>query len=75
MSTVPRAAPGPVDTTHSPHARLRTLPLGAVSLTGGLWADRQAVNAAASLRHGHAMLERAGNFRALRMAAGLERGE
>ena len=65
----------PVDTEGSPHARWRTLPLGSVTFTGGLWHERQRVNREVSLRHAYRMLERAGNFRALRMAAGEVDGE
>ena len=50
----------PVDTARSPHARWRTLPLDAVSLSGGFWAARQTVNAERSLSHGYRMLEEAG---------------
>ena len=72
-SSRPQAVP--VDTARSPHARWRTLPLGSVTLTGGLWHDHQRVNREVSLRHGHRMLERAGNFRALRMAIDQAQGE
>jgi len=65
----------PVHTTQSPHARLRTLPLDAVSLAGGFWASRQAVNAQRSLSHGYRMLEEAGNLNNLRLAAGQGQGE
>lgn len=75
MRTRPYDTPGPVDTTHSPHARWRTLPFRSVSLTGGLWAQRQAVNRAVSLHHGYRMLEQAGNLYNLRLAAGLAEGE
>lgn len=33
----------------SPHARMRPVPVGAVSLTGGLWAARRQVNVSASI--------------------------
>jgi DUF1680 family protein len=37
--------PGPVvDTTHSPHARLRTTPVTAVRLMDAFWAPRQTIN-------------------------------
>lgn len=75
MHTSPSSAPGPVDNRHSPHAHWRTLPFSAVTLTGGLWAERQAVNRTVSLRHGYRMLEQAGNLHDLRLAAGLVRGE
>ncbi len=75
MFTPIRAGSGPVDTTRSPHARLQTLPLPNASLAGGFWAGRRAVNRSVSLRHGFEMLERAGNFHNLRLAAGLTQGE
>lgn len=61
------------DTARSPHARLRSLPLGAVSVTGGFWARKQEINRQVTLRHGYRQLERAGNLNNLRLAAG--RGE
>jgi len=39
-------------------------------LTGGLWRHRQTVNHQVSLWHGYRMLEQAGNFHDLRLAAG-----
>jgi hypothetical protein len=50
------------------------LPLGAVSLTGGFWSQRQAANRRVSLQHGYHMLEQAGNFHNLRLAAGRAAG-
>ena len=35
---------GITDTSRSPHCRLRPVPLGAVQLTGGFWADRLETN-------------------------------
>lgn len=70
-----RDAPGPVDTAQSPCTLLHTLPYASTALTGGFWADRQAVNRSRSLAHGFAMLETAGNLRNLRIAAGQESGE
>jgi DUF1680 family protein len=66
---------GPVDTSRSPHARLRALPAGGVSFTGGLWSRRQAVNREVSLPHGYRTLEQVGNFHNLRLAAGLIEGQ
>jgi DUF1680 family protein len=65
----------PVDTNQSPHAKWRTLPLDAVTLSGGFWATRQRVNAERSLSHGYRMLEEAGNLNNLRLAAGHVQGE
>ena len=61
------------DTAHSHYAHWRSLPLGAVAVTGGFWARKQEVNRQVTLRHGHRQLERAGNLNNLRLAAG--RGE
>jgi len=69
MTTTPRRAAGPVDVTASPQARWRTLPAGAVAIKGGIWAKRQAVNRASALPHGFRMLEQAGNFENLKLAA------
>ena len=66
---------GPVDTSRSPYARWRTLPLDGVSLGEGFWARRQAVNRGASLEHGWEQLEAAGNLNNLRLAAGGGEGE
>ena len=70
-----RSAKIPVDTNRSPHATWRTLPLDAVTLSGGFWAARQVVNAERSLSHGYRMLEEAGNLNNLRLAAGQAQGE
>jgi DUF1680 family protein len=61
---------GPVDTARSGWARWQTLPAGAVTLEGGVWAKRQAVNRDGALPHGLRMLEAAGNLENLRVAAG-----
>lgn len=68
-------ASGPVDNSRSPRSALRTLPFGAVNLTAGLWAERQATNRTVSLQHGYAMLEKAGNFNNLKLAAGTGTGQ
>ena len=59
----------------SPHARLHALPFAAAQVTGGFWAERQAVNRTAGLRHGYEQLDLAGNFHNLRLAAGMTTGE
>jgi DUF1680 family protein len=64
-----------VMTKSSPHARWRSLPLGKISVTGGFWLNKQAINRQVSLRHGYAQLERAGNLSNLRLAAGGGEGE
>jgi DUF1680 family protein len=61
--------PGPIDTSHSPYACWRTLPLSDVTLQDGFWTARKQVNHSASLKHGYAMLEQAGNFRNFQLAA------
>jgi DUF1680 family protein len=64
-----------VSTQKSSRAQWRTLPLGDISVTGGIWSQKQAVNRQVSLRHGYKQLERAGNFNNLRLAAGSGEGE
>jgi DUF1680 family protein len=63
-----------VDTTQSPYARLQTSGVRNVSLRAGFWAEKAAVNRSISLRHGFEMLEKAGNFHNLRLAAGTIEG-
>jgi uncharacterized protein len=83
-STVP--TPPPADVSHSPTAgpvapsdrargRLRPVPLGAVRITGGLWAERQRVNRDVAIPSGRERLEAAGNLENLRIAAGQTSGE
>lgn len=66
---------GPVNTTQSPYAHWHTLPSGSVRLETGFWANEQALNRRSSLEHGYHMLEKAGNFHNMRVAAGREQGE
>ena len=65
---------GPVDTSHSRHASLKTLKFMQVSLHEGFWTRKLAVNRKRSLRFGFEMLEKAGNLDNLRIAAGLIKG-
>jgi DUF1680 family protein len=65
---------GPVDNVDSPHKSYQALLNGAATFTSGFWAERQAVNRKVSLKHGYAMLNKAGNFHNLKLAAGLESG-
>ncbi|HVO43283.1 MAG TPA: beta-L-arabinofuranosidase domain-containing protein [Aggregatilineales bacterium] len=51
------------------------LPLESVAFTGGFWAHWQAINRQVTLQHGYQMLEQAGNFDNLRIAAGLKQGQ
>lgn len=65
----------PVLPTAAAHLTLRPLPTGDARITGGFWALRQERNGRDAVRGGYALLETAGNFRNLRIAAGLEEGE
>jgi DUF1680 family protein len=58
-----------------PYARWQKLPLGAVSLLEGFWAQWQDINRRVTLQHGYRMLEEAGNFQNFRIAAGLSEGQ
>lgn len=60
---------------NSPYAQWRTLPLKSVTLTGGMWSQRQAINRDISLRHGYKMLHEVGNFHDLQVAAGQVEGK
>jgi DUF1680 family protein len=62
---------GPIDVQKSPNARLRPLPTAA-TLTGGFAGKRQTANRSVSIPHGHEQLEKAGNYRNMRIAAGRE---
>lgn len=68
------ATKGLVDTSRSPYARLRTLPLGSVALRDGFWGRWQAINEQVSLKHAFRMLEQAGNLDNFRIAAGRKQG-
>ena len=74
METSTQAALGPVDNSTSRLSALKTVPYRAVRINHGFWARRQAINRQVSLKHGYEMLEKAGNFHNLRMAAGWETG-
>lgn len=65
----------PVLPTADAHLTLRPLPTGDARITGGFWALRQERNGRDAIRGGYALLEAAGNFRNLRIAAGLEEGD
>jgi DUF1680 family protein len=65
---------GPVDTSQSPYAHWKTLAFENVSLNDGFWAKKLAVSRKVSLHFGFRMLEKAGNFDNLRIAAGLIEG-
>ncbi len=74
MADATNKATGPVDNSHSANSAYRVLASGAIRFTDGFWAERQAINHRVSLKHGYAMLNKAGNLHNLRMAAGLESG-
>ncbi|MBO9044036.1 glycoside hydrolase family 127 protein [Curtobacterium flaccumfaciens] len=65
----------PVLPTADARLTLRPLPTGDARITGGFWALRQERNGRDAARSGYQQLETAGNFRNLRIAAGLEEGE
>jgi uncharacterized protein len=65
---------GPVSTSQSPYARFKTLEFENVSLKEGFWTKKTNVNRKVSLHFGFEMLEKAGNFNNLRIAAGLIKG-
>jgi len=65
----------PVLPTADAHLTFRPLPTGDARITGGFWALRQERNGRDAVRGGYALLEAAGNFRNLRIAAGLEEGD
>jgi uncharacterized protein len=65
---------GPVKITHSPHAQLSTFGIKNITLNDGFWSKKISVNRKISLRFGFDMLNKAGNFDNLRLAAGLIKG-
>lgn len=69
MTATSRRYAGPIDVSASPHARLQSLPGMAVTFTDGIWTNRQSVNRDSALPHGFRMLEQAGNFENLKLAA------
>jgi DUF1680 family protein len=67
--------PGPVAPTPGAACRLRPVPLGAVTIAGGLWSARRQVNGDVAVPLGRERLESAGNLDNLRIAAGTMSGE
>ena len=59
-----------VDTSTSPHARLRPVPLTAVRLTDAFWASRLRTNRDVTLPAQHRYLEETGRLDNFRRAAG-----
>ncbi|PZF55497.1 glycoside hydrolase family 127 protein [Curtobacterium sp. MCBD17_034] len=70
----PRTAE-PVRPSRDARVALRPLAPDAARITGGFWALRQDRNGRDAIRSGYEQLETAGNFRNLRIAAGVEEGE
>jgi DUF1680 family protein len=68
-------AAGPVAPTPDATCRLRPVPLGSVTITGGLWAARRQVNGDVVVPMGRERLESAGNLDNLRIAAGTKTGD
>ncbi|MBI9050191.1 MAG: glycoside hydrolase family 127 protein [Anaerolineaceae bacterium] len=66
---------GPVNTSNSRHAKLKTLEFGNIILNEGFWTKKRQVNRGISLRYGFKMLNKAGNFDNLRIAAGSLKGD
>lgn len=60
----------PVDTTHSPHARLKPAPLTAVTLTDAFWSQRQRVNREVALPSQYRLIEETGRLGNFSRAAG-----
>src|SRR4051812_18917923 len=74
-ATRQETVPGPVAPTPDASCRLRPVPLGAATITGGLWAARRQVNGEVAVPFGRERLESAGNLDNLRIAAGTMSGE
>jgi uncharacterized protein len=66
---------GPVAPAGGAAVRLRPVPMGAVRITGGFWAERQRVNSEVAIPAGLRHLESAGNLDNLRIAAGEKAGD
>jgi DUF1680 family protein len=74
MPDTSKITAGPVDNSLSANSFLKAINHGTVKFTNGFWAERQLINRKVSLRHGYAMLNKAGNLHNLKLAAGLESG-
>ena len=66
---------GVVDTTTSPHARLRGVAMNGVTLEDGFWSRRRAMNRNQALAHGHRKLVDVGALHNFAVAAGRISGE
>ena len=69
LSARRRTLLGPVVPTTAASTAASPLPLGAVRITGGTWAERQRVNREVSIPVGSRRLREAGNLRNLELAA------
>jgi uncharacterized protein len=65
---------GPVDVSKSPFTALYPFRYDQTHITGGFWGEKRHVNRLVSLRHGYEMMEKAGNFHNLGLAAGVAAG-
>jgi hypothetical protein len=65
-----RAGAAVVDTTRSPHARLRPVPLDAVTLTDTFWAPRIETNRATTIPGQHRLLAETGRLENFKRVAG-----
>jgi len=73
MIETTRRTAGPIRLTDTSHVALR--PAVEAAITGGLWAERRAVNRDVCVPQGWDRLHEAGNFHNLELAAGLTTGE
>jgi hypothetical protein len=65
---------GAVVPNSNARCRLRPVPIGAVEITGGLWAARRHANGSVAVPNGRERLESAGSLDKLRIAAGKTTG-
>ena len=70
MPGQPRVPTIVVDTSHSPHARLKPVPLTAVTLTDQFWAPRLRINREVTIPSQYRLLEETGRLDNFRRAAG-----
>ncbi|MBN1304681.1 MAG: glycoside hydrolase family 127 protein [Anaerolineales bacterium] len=75
MSIITQNISGPVDNTQSIVSKLKVLSNGSIHIKDGFWAHRQEINRCISLKHGYAMLNKAGNLHNLKAAARMGSGE
>ena len=59
-----------VDTTNSPHSRLKPVPVSAVRLTDEFWAPRLRINREVTLPSQHRLLAETGRLENFQRAAG-----